>query len=66
MVAIAKGFYDSNDGGFCNQVCCSSTAGLPLYSIFFQWVEINYNGRRTYAMVRDSCQSCGYGDLGEK
>jgi len=46
MVAIAKGLYDSNDGGYCNQ-----------------WVEINYNGRTVHAMVRDSCQSCGYGDL---
>jgi hypothetical protein len=32
----------------------------------FQWLEINSNGKSVYAMVRDSCQSCGYNDLGEK
>ena len=66
MVAIAKGLYDSNDGGYCNQVCCCSAAGVQPYSILFQWVEIESNGKRVHAKVRDSCQSCGESDLGEK
>jgi hypothetical protein len=29
-----------------------------------QWIQITANGKTTYGQTRDSCPSCGTGDLG--
>ncbi|PFH53283.1 hypothetical protein AMATHDRAFT_137683 [Amanita thiersii Skay4041] len=48
IVAIPKSLYDKNGGSNCDQ-----------------WIEIVNvdNGRKVYAMTRDSCPSCGPDDL---
>jgi len=48
IVAIAKSRYDANDGANCGQ-----------------WIQITdtANGKTAYGLTRDSCQSCGDGDL---
>ncbi|KAF5330275.1 hypothetical protein D9758_014457 [Tetrapyrgos nigripes] len=48
IVAIAKSRYDENNGANCGQ-----------------WVSITdqKNGRHAYALILDSCQSCGRQDL---
>jgi hypothetical protein len=66
IVAISKQMYDQSNGGYCNQVGFSFAAGVQSHSILFQWVQITYNGKSVYAMVRDSCPGCAYNDLGEK
>ncbi|KAF5315051.1 hypothetical protein D9619_007416 [Psilocybe cf. subviscida] len=48
ILAISKNLYDKNKGSNCDQ-----------------WVEIvnTKNGKKAYGKTRDSCPSCGDGDL---
>jgi hypothetical protein len=33
-------------------------------TLWLQWIAITANGRTAYGLTRDSCPSCGQGDLG--
>jgi len=48
IVAISKSLYDSNHGTNCDQ---------------YVQIKNTANGKVAYGLTRDSCQSCGQGDL---